>query len=995
MKKAYLFLLAFLLLLSCNDNAPNITELEIVNLPDKVIFNIDEQINFDGLIVQLNYDNGASNIINNYEIIYDELVIGQNLITINYKSFSDSFEITVLDNAHIVELRINKLPDKLDYYVGDEIDLTGLKIEAILSNGEIIIIDNYEVKYEKIDKNKTKVIINYDKSISFDVIFKDKVKLDIIPHKDYDSKSTKSIQFNDYYQTISDVIYGVYRNTDMIIVYDENKVVSTNEYGYEVAVDITGKVVDKNKKVTLPEGGFVISGHSAGATKVKTIEIGDYVIYKDTQLFIYHNADILKYNDVFYHFFTYLDFIKELDDIDEYNKYVEKINNLIPKLDQFYEEYNEELENYLVEQLSDLPIKMDITNEFKYSYCDNNFTELEFKMPENSSYILSSNYEEKLYIGGFRSTNTLVYYDKDCYRERNNYGYEVGINKDGIVVSKSTIVALEDGGYILSGHGTAADYIYNNIKLHDKIEIVDGKVIVYRDIIVDLKVRCITLYNELVCLINTDFTNQIPHDYEFIFNNVAELYKIINLLEVTDFNFYNLQKFCKQLSKFDSIVATCYGQLIEYDADLSRGIWYLPFAKSQFYDDTTLEGVKATVQKFKKMGINELIVYPFVKDYCLFENDVFYYYEELNNYDYGEYGHDYLRCLISECHKENIIVNAFTQTFREYISTMKNGSDDYYQLNYQLERTKGNIYYYDICNDVIQEELIKWYKELVGKYDFDKVEYDIIRYPSSNLYNYLDTDAPLDPNKINDQGYTEYSMNKFMTMYNYSGDLRTLILNDKEVRKQWLEFKENELINFITRCTNEMKNINPDLVVTAAVLNGYEQVKKTYLQDYRKWLELEIVDELEIMMYTPFVDYYESSIEDVKDLYDSYNIRNGTAAIIDVNDIIIDIKEVLISTKKDGFVLYSSSHYTGELFTEIFSNNHSQPYLNDLSSLNDVLDAEIEDAIKMIEGYYSTLYNEDFNDLLRALKDKTDYQNYIFNLKYEAMKNYLINKLNL
>ena len=57
-----------------------------------------------------------------------------------------------------------------------------------------------------------------------------------------------------------------------------------------------------------------------------------------------------------------------------------------------------------------------------------------------------------------------------------------------------------------------------------------------------------------------------------------------------------------------------YAQLIEYDADLSRGMWYYPFNKSNFYDDTTLEGVKATVQKFKKMGINELIVYPFVKD---------------------------------------------------------------------------------------------------------------------------------------------------------------------------------------------------------------------------------------------------------------------------------------------------------------------------------------------------------------------------------------------
>ena len=419
MKKAYLFLLAFLLLLSCNDNVPNITELEIVNLPEKVIFNIDEQINFEGLIVQLNYDNGASNIINNYEIIYDELVIGQNLITINYKSFSDSFEITVLDNAHIVELRINKLPDKLDYYVGDEIDLTGLKIEAILSNGEKIIIDNYEVKYEKINDYLTEVIIDYEKSVSFEIIFQEKVKLEIKEHQDYASKTTKNIMFNDYYQIITDVKYAVYRDKDMIIVYDEDEFISTNEYGYEVAVDKTGRVVEKNKKVSLPEGGFIISGHSAGATKVKSIEINDYVIFKDTQLFVYRNENIIKYNDVFYLFYAYLDYVAELDNIDEYNKYVEKLNNLIPTLDQFYVEYSDDLKNQLIEQLSNVPDIIEPEYNFQYSYCENNFTELEFIVPDNNNYIVSGTYEEKLYIGGFRNTNTLVYYDKDCYLARN------------------------------------------------------------------------------------------------------------------------------------------------------------------------------------------------------------------------------------------------------------------------------------------------------------------------------------------------------------------------------------------------------------------------------------------------------------------------------------------------------------------------------------------------------------------------------------------------
>ena len=996
MKKIVYIVLFCLLLVGCmHENTPNITDLEIINLPNKTSYYIDEEILFEGLVVQLNYDNGAKNIITNYEIVCDELVPGKNIVTIKYKSFTDSFEITIIDRTSIIELKVNKLPDKMEYFKGEIIDLTGLEIVAVLNNGEEIVVNDYEISYDQINEYKTKVIINYEKNISFDIVFKEKVKNEINNHQDYTSKSTKCIQVSDYYQTIADVVYGVYRNKDMIIVYDENQFIQTNAFGYEIAVDKTGKVVEKDKKVSLPEGGFVISGHSAGATKIKTINLGDYIIYKDTQLFIYHNDEIINYNDVFYLFYNYVEAINSIKDIDLYNMHVEKINALIPKLDQFYNEYDLELRNELIKELSDLPSDIEREHEFRYSYRNEELNELKLSTVEGANYNHTSTYDEKLYIGGFRSTNTLVYYDKDCYRERNNYGYEIGVNKEGIVVSKSTIVSLEEDGFILSGHGTAADYLYNNIKLYDKVEIVDGKVYVYRDFVVDLKQRCISLYNDLIKLINTDMKNNIPHDYEYLLDNVDKLNRIVNIVESNEANFYDFQRLSSQLRTFECIIATCYAQLIEYDADLSRGMWYYPFKKLSFYDDTTLEGVKSTIKKFKMIGINEIIIYTFVDNYCLFENDIFYYYEELNNYDYGEYGNDYLKCFIEECHKENIIVNAFTQTFREYISTMKNSSEDYYQLNYQLERTKGNIYYYDICNDNVQNELITWYKQLVSMYDFDKVEYDIIRYPSSNLYSYLETDSSLDPNKINDQGYTEYSMNKFMRQYNYNGDLRTLILNDKLVRKQWLEFKEAELISFITKCTTEMKKIKPDLVVTAAVLNGYDQVKKVYLQDYRKWLTLEIVDELEIMMYTPFIDYYETSINDIQDLYESYNIRNGTSAIIDVNDIIIDIKEILISSKKDGFVLYSSSHYTSKVFIDILAKNHYQPYLNDLATDDDVVNMEIKDAIKMIEGYYSYLYDSDFSTLVNALKNRTDYEKEIMNLKYEPMKNYLISKLNL
>ena len=71
MKKVFLYLFLCFLLISCTENnTPNIINIEIVNQPEKVTYYIDEDICFDGLIVQLNFDDGTSNIINDYEIIF-------------------------------------------------------------------------------------------------------------------------------------------------------------------------------------------------------------------------------------------------------------------------------------------------------------------------------------------------------------------------------------------------------------------------------------------------------------------------------------------------------------------------------------------------------------------------------------------------------------------------------------------------------------------------------------------------------------------------------------------------------------------------------------------------------------------------------------------------------------------------------------------------------------------------------------------------------------
>jgi hypothetical protein len=65
--------------------------------------------------------------------------------------------------------------------------------------------------------------------------------------------------------------------------------------------------------------------------------------------------------------------------------------------------------------------------------------------------------------GGKRETDELVKYDKTNIIKRNEWGYEVGVDKNGNIISKAVRVDLPEDGYILSGHGKYVDYIILNL----------------------------------------------------------------------------------------------------------------------------------------------------------------------------------------------------------------------------------------------------------------------------------------------------------------------------------------------------------------------------------------------------------------------------------------------------------------------------------------------------------------------------------------------------
>lgn len=131
--------------------APKLIGMKITN-PDIIAYKKGEQLDLTGLKVEAIYSNGEEVEIpkTDYEIDIEEGEIleevGEKEITIKYQEMEKSFIITVTEE--IITPTLNKIviteePSKKEYKQGEELDLSGLKVEAVYIDGTREPIINY------------------------------------------------------------------------------------------------------------------------------------------------------------------------------------------------------------------------------------------------------------------------------------------------------------------------------------------------------------------------------------------------------------------------------------------------------------------------------------------------------------------------------------------------------------------------------------------------------------------------------------------------------------------------------------------------------------------------------------------------------------------------------------------------------------------------------------------------------------------------------------
>lgn len=109
-------------------------KIEITTPPTKTVYKQGEELDTTGMVVEAVYDNDSREEITDYAVGELDSTAGTKTIQVEYKDFKAYFVVEVTEKQ-MTKLAITRLPDKIEYVLGQQLDLTGMIVYAYFDNG--------------------------------------------------------------------------------------------------------------------------------------------------------------------------------------------------------------------------------------------------------------------------------------------------------------------------------------------------------------------------------------------------------------------------------------------------------------------------------------------------------------------------------------------------------------------------------------------------------------------------------------------------------------------------------------------------------------------------------------------------------------------------------------------------------------------------------------------------------------------------------------------
>ena len=160
-----------------------------VKAPEKVEYKQGEDLDLTGMEVTAHYSDGKEEVLpeGSYTVSgYDAQQVGEQTITVTYEGQTATFVVTVTEKSDPVDPEVTldkitvKVPEKIEYKQGENLDLTGMEVTAHYSDGkeEVLPEGSYTVSgYDANKVGKQTITVTYkDQTATFDITVKEDSK---------------------------------------------------------------------------------------------------------------------------------------------------------------------------------------------------------------------------------------------------------------------------------------------------------------------------------------------------------------------------------------------------------------------------------------------------------------------------------------------------------------------------------------------------------------------------------------------------------------------------------------------------------------------------------------------------------------------------------------------------------------------------------------------------------------------------------------------------
>lgn len=460
------------------------------------------------------------------------------------------------------------------------------------------------------------------------------------------------------------------------------------------------------------------------------------------------------------------------------------------------------------------------------------------------------------YYPGLRGTNQLIVYTPQ-------YGIKTGTNEFGTeaIVSGNTVIDVNGAdslipkdGFVISGHGSAKKWINENISIGSKI-LIDPENSILKSYLVPEsfifaakeKIKQANSIMEYYRSIDILYDDKTPLDY---------ITRSKELLRKAEKDSDNAQIYISEaVANANEAIKTA----LPYRADELKGVWIRPTEK-------TPEEIVAAVEKLSNIGINNVFIETYFHGKTIFPSAVLNKYNVTNQYE-DFMGFDPLKIWIDECHKRNIKVNIWFETF--YVGNKAPSSNPKNVLNVYPEwanttkigyasptpvasLSEHNGYFLDPANPQVQSYLLEIISEIITTYCPDGINLDYIRYPQSLSPKFPGYD-------MSNWGYTAYARNDFKCRF---GVDPIDIKYGTDAWDLWAKYRQDKVTDFVEQVRKLTYASN--ITLTAVIFPDRQRSLDVKMQDWRTWSLNNYVDGFTPLILTSDRATAASMINDIK-----------------------------------------------------------------------------------------------------------------------------------